>query len=42
MNTRCEAIGGGGNSSTEPYIVAHHLIIAHARAVKTYREKFSH
>ncbi|KAF7850283.1 hypothetical protein BT93_L5656 [Corymbia citriodora subsp. variegata] len=30
----------GGNSSTEPYIVSHNLILAHAAAVKLYREKF--
>lgn len=30
----------GGDSSTEPYIVAHNLIIAHAHAVKIYREEF--
>ncbi|KAI6702998.1 hypothetical protein NL676_012134 [Syzygium grande] len=30
----------GGNSSTEPYIVSHNLILAHAAAVKLYRENF--
>lgn len=30
----------GGNSKTEPYIVAHNLIISHAYAVKAYREDF--
>lgn len=30
----------GGNSATEPYIVGHNLILAHARAVKIYREKY--
>ncbi|KAG9019152.1 Beta-glucosidase 1B [Tulasnella sp. 427] len=30
----------GGDSKTEPYIVAHSLIIAHAHAVKVYREQF--
>nr|XP_028948106.1 beta-glucosidase 13-like [Malus domestica] len=30
----------GGNSSTEPYIAAHHLILAHATAVKLYRERY--
>uniref|UniRef100_A0ACD5XZX4 Uncharacterized protein n=1 Tax=Avena sativa TaxID=4498 RepID=A0ACD5XZX4_AVESA len=30
----------GGNSSTEPYIVAHHLLLAHASAVSLYREKY--
>ncbi|KAK7283852.1 hypothetical protein RIF29_13600 [Crotalaria pallida] len=29
-----------GDSSTEPYLVTHHLILAHAAAVKVYREKF--
>ncbi|CAM8938678.1 unnamed protein product [Rhodiola kirilowii] len=29
-----------GNSGTEPYIVAHHFLLAHATAVKVYREKF--
>lgn len=30
----------GGDSGTEPYIVAHHQILAHAAAVKLYREKY--
>ncbi|EOY04022.1 B-S glucosidase 44 [Theobroma cacao] len=29
-----------GNSATEPYIVAHNLILSHATAVKRYREKY--
>ena len=29
-----------GNSGTEPYIVAHHLILSHAVAVQRYREKY--
>ena len=29
-----------GNSGTEPYVVAHHLLLAHAAAVKIYREKY--
>ena len=29
-----------GDSSTEPYIVTHHLILAHAEAVKLYRKKY--
>ncbi|KAG0544420.1 hypothetical protein BDA96_02G274100 [Sorghum bicolor] len=30
----------GGNSTTEPYIAAHHLLLAHASAVSLYREKY--
>ncbi|KAL6846783.1 hypothetical protein ACP4OV_024231 [Aristida adscensionis] len=30
----------GGNSSTEPYITAHHLLLAHASAVSLYRDKY--
>ncbi|XP_048445027.1 beta-glucosidase 24-like [Pyrus x bretschneideri] len=30
----------GGNSATEPYIVAHHLLLAHASVVELYRKKF--
>nr|KJB16854.1 hypothetical protein B456_002G250800 [Gossypium raimondii] len=29
-----------GNSATEPYIAAHHLVLSHAEAVKRYREKY--
>ncbi|KAJ3561199.1 hypothetical protein NP233_g10336 [Leucocoprinus birnbaumii] len=29
-----------GDSSTEPWIVGHHLILAHSYAVKAYREEF--
>ncbi|XP_043694664.1 beta-glucosidase 44-like [Telopea speciosissima] len=29
-----------GNSATEPYIVAHNLLLSHATAVKRYREKY--
>ncbi|OAY40094.1 beta-glucosidase 24 [Manihot esculenta] len=29
-----------GNSSTEPYIVAHNLLLSHAAAVQVYREKY--
>uniref|UniRef100_A0A7N0VF79 Beta-glucosidase n=1 Tax=Kalanchoe fedtschenkoi TaxID=63787 RepID=A0A7N0VF79_KALFE len=29
-----------GNSGTEPYIVGHYFILAHATAVKIYREKY--
>lgn len=36
----CDTVGGGGNSSTEPYIVSHHVILAHATVVKTYRDKY--
>ncbi|PKI60241.1 hypothetical protein CRG98_019429 [Punica granatum] len=30
----------GGDSGTEPYLVAHHLLLAHASAVKLYKEKY--
>ena len=30
----------GGNSSTEPYIVAHNQLLAHAAAVDVYRRKY--
>ncbi|KAL3642812.1 hypothetical protein CASFOL_013627 [Castilleja foliolosa] len=30
----------GGDASTEPYLVAHHLILAHAMAVDIYRRKY--
>ena len=36
----CAEVGGGGNSSTEPYIAAHNALIAHALAVNTYRTKY--
>jgi len=36
----CTSIGGGGNSSTEPYIAAHHALLSHALAVQTYRTKY--
>jgi beta-glucosidase len=39
-STKCEMNGGGGNSSTEPYIVAHNLILSHAKAVQTYKTKY--
>ncbi|XP_060669944.1 vicianin hydrolase-like [Ziziphus jujuba] len=29
-----------GNSATEPYIVGHHLLLAHAQAVKLYKQKY--
>ena len=30
----------GGDSGTEPYIVAHHLLLSHAAAVKIYKDKY--
>ncbi|KAF2319371.1 hypothetical protein GH714_015263 [Hevea brasiliensis] len=36
VNYQCPA----GNSATEPYVVAHHLLLAHAAAVQVYREKY--
>ncbi|KAH1205742.1 Beta-glucosidase 11 [Glycine max] len=29
-----------GNSTTEPYLVAHHMLLAHASAVRLYRKKY--
>ncbi|TYJ99024.1 beta-glucosidase 44-like [Cucumis melo var. makuwa] len=40
---RCSKAYGNcraGNSGTEPYIVAHHLILSHAAAVQRYRQKY--
>ncbi|WCJ42049.1 beta glucosidase 43 [Euphorbia peplus] len=40
---RCSKAFGNctaGNSATEPYIAAHHLILSHAAAVKRYRKKY--
>lgn len=36
MNKGCPA----GDSSTEPYLVAHHIILSHATVAKLYREKY--
>ncbi|XP_027167855.1 beta-glucosidase 12-like [Coffea eugenioides] len=36
MNNNCT----GGDSSTEPYIVSHHQLLAHAAAVKLYKTKY--
>jgi beta-glucosidase len=40
FDSSCQEIGGGGDSSTEPYIAAHNAILAHALAVQTYRTKY--
>ena len=40
---RCSYPAGpcaAGNSSTEPYIVGHNMILAHAAAVRLYRERY--
>ncbi|KAG6486958.1 hypothetical protein ZIOFF_055539 [Zingiber officinale] len=37
---RCTGCEAGGNSTIEPYIAAHNLILSHAAAVKRYREKY--
>jgi len=29
-----------GNSSTEPYLVTHHMLLAHASAARLYRNKY--
>ncbi|KAG8657281.1 cyanogenic beta-glucosidase-like [Manihot esculenta] len=36
VNRKCQA----GNSATEPYIVAHHLLLSHAAAVGVYRNQY--
>lgn len=30
----------GGNSGTEPYFVGHYLLLAHAKVVKIYRDRY--
>jgi len=30
----------GGDSATEPYLVAHHLLLAHAATVQVYKTKY--
>jgi beta-glucosidase len=37
---KCKNLGGGGNTSTEPYLVTHNMLLSHARAVQTYRQKY--
>ena len=37
---RCTNCSAGGNSATEPYIVAHNILLSHASAVKRYRDKY--
>lgn len=40
VNPDCVWVGGGGNSSTEPYIASHNVLLAHAKAAHTYRTKY--
>ncbi|CAA7024283.1 unnamed protein product [Microthlaspi erraticum] len=37
---RCTGCEFGGNSATEPYIVAHNQLLAHATTVALYRERY--
>ncbi|KAL6598435.1 hypothetical protein ACP70R_046134 [Stipagrostis hirtigluma subsp. patula] len=37
---RCTKCAAGGNSATEPYIVAHNFILAHAAVMARYRDKY--
>ncbi|KAB1212714.1 Beta-glucosidase 17 [Morella rubra] len=40
---RCSSYEGNctaGDSATEPYLVAHHILLSHALAVKLYRQKY--
>jgi beta-glucosidase len=39
-HTSDRSISEIGDSSTEPWLVAHHILIAHATAVKLYRDEF--
>ncbi|CAK9184377.1 unnamed protein product [Ilex paraguariensis] len=36
---RCSGCIDGGNSGAEPYLVTHHVLLAHAAVVKLYREQ---
>jgi len=36
LNTSCN----GGDSGTEPYLVTHHQLLAHAAAVNVYKTKY--
>uniref|UniRef100_A0A3Q7F0P9 Beta-glucosidase n=1 Tax=Solanum lycopersicum TaxID=4081 RepID=A0A3Q7F0P9_SOLLC len=36
---RCNMCGIG-NAATEPYMVGHHMLLAHAKAVNLYRDKY--
>ena len=36
VNSNCT----GGDSSIEPYLVGHHLLLAHASAVQIYKSKY--
>ncbi|XP_062212153.1 beta-glucosidase 8-like [Phragmites australis] len=37
---RCTKCAAGGNSATEPYTVAHNILLSHATAVARYRNKY--
>lgn len=40
---RCSNYAGNctaGDSAIEPYVIVHHVLLAHAAAVKLYREKY--
>lgn len=37
---RCTGCDAGGDSSTEPYLVSHSLLLAHAEAVNIYRVRY--
>lgn len=37
---RCTDCEFGGDSGTEPYIVAHHQLLAHAQTVSLYRKRY--
>jgi beta-glucosidase len=40
ISDKCQSRGGGGDTPTEVYTVSHHIILAHAKSAKVYREKY--
>ncbi|MQL69682.1 hypothetical protein Taro_001967 [Colocasia esculenta] len=36
----CSVDGAGGDSTTEPYVSAHHILLSHASAANLYRQKY--
>ena len=40
MGLPCRESGGGGDTPTEPYIVSHNVILAHAKTYRLYEKKY--